>query len=77
MVVAGAYVMYLEPWHADIFEFLELKLKLETLGFGLGLLFVFKLLLLHDCFVIAMRFQEVWFLRRKTKLIHIFFVFAV
>jgi hypothetical protein len=77
VIVAGAYVMYLEPWHTDIFEFLELKLKLETLGFGLGLLFVFKLLLLYDCFVIAMRFQEVWYLRRKTKLIHIFFVFAV
>ncbi|KAK2384787.1 ribonucleoside-diphosphate reductase large subunit [Trifolium repens] len=23
----GAYVVYLEPWHADIFEFLELKLN--------------------------------------------------
>lgn len=25
MMLVGAFAVYLEPWHADIFEFLNLK----------------------------------------------------
>ena len=27
VIVLGAFAVYLEPWHADIFEFLELKIN--------------------------------------------------
>ena len=34
----GAFAIYLEPWHADIFDFLELK---RNIGISFLLIFIY------------------------------------
>jgi len=37
----GAFAIYLEPWHADIFDFLELK---RNIGISFLLIFIYILI---------------------------------
>ena len=62
----GAFAIYLEPWHADIFEFLELKLNTGG-NESIRARDLFYALFVNDAFMDAVKKNKSWYLFNPDK----------